>query len=140
MTRPQSTGARRGFVLLAVLGGILIVAAATFALLFTASLDAMAARAQQLAVLQREELEGALALAAAELWLEQADGGAPPVEATVLGPWPHMGVSAVVRVTNLPSDEGAVVLQLTASLPAEPARAEERLTLQLRPDLQVLRR
>ena len=131
---------RRGFVLVAVLGGLLIVAAATFALLFTASLETMAARAQQAAVLQREELEAALALAAAELWHEGTSGAVPPDGTAEFGPWPNLGVNGVVRAALLEAEEGAVVLRLSARLPREPMRAEEALTLQVAPELRVLRR
>lgn len=135
-----SAGPSRGFVLLAVLGAVLIVAALAFAMLFTASLDAMAARARQAAVVSREALEAALALASAEVWHEHGAAGGAPQVGTEHGPWPELGVHATVALELVEQDGEPLVVRLTATLSNEPARAPERLVLQIRPELVTLRR
>lgn len=135
-----SAGPSRGFVLLAVLGAVLIVAALAFAMLFTASLDAMAVRARQAAVVSREALEAALALASAEVWHEHGGAGGAPQADTEHGPWPELGVHATVALELVEQDGEPLVVRLTATLSNEPARAPERLVLQIRPELVTLRR
>lgn len=136
---PRPARAGSGFVLVTVLGGLLLVGAVAFALLFTASLDAMAASAKAGAVVAREELEGALALAVAALRAAPPSGPEAPVP-TGLGPWPELGIGAVVNVESLPADGSGLVLRLSASLPSDPARRPEALVVQLEPELRVLRR
>lgn len=133
-------GRRRGFVLLAVLGAVLIVAALAFAMLFTASLDAMAVRARHTAVVARETLEAALTLAAAEVWQEHGGGATVPSGSLEHGPWPGLGVHATVVTTPLEAEGESLVVQLTALMQSEPARVPESLVLQVRPELKVLRR
>lgn len=132
-----------GFVLVAVLGGVLIVGAVAFAMLFTASLDSMAVRVRQESVVAREALEAALALTAAELHLgygEHASGGAPPEWEEPFGPWPEYDVHAEVRAQSVPTEDGSVVVHLVARMVDEPGRQPEALLLRLEPELQVLKR
>ena len=127
-----------GFVLVAVLGGVLVLAAVAFAMLYTASLDAMAVRARQRSVVTREVLEGALALTAAELHL-LSESGAPAVAGNY-GPWPQLGLTASVSVQVLPAEEGEQVVRLEARMEGGSAHGAESLILRLRPDTVVLRR
>ena len=129
-----------GFVLVAVLGALLIVAAVAFAILFTASLESMAVRARQEGVIAREALEGALALTLAEL---EVLGWPPPTgsEPGTHGPWPQHDLPVLVAVHQLSTDDASVVLHLTATYAAATGadRAPDSLTVQLQPELVVLR-
>ncbi|MFA5550802.1 MAG: hypothetical protein WDA03_04220 [Trueperaceae bacterium] len=138
-------GRSHGFVLVAVLGGLLIVAAVAFAMLFTASLESMAVRARQEGVIARAALEGALALTLAELevhgWPSTVAGDEPGTH----GPWPQHGLPVRVTVQQLTTDDGSVVVRLTATYAADTTvvgveRAQESMIVQLQPELAVLRR
>lgn len=147
---PGGASARRGrngFALVAVLGGLLVLGAVAFALLFTASLDSLAVRARHGAVVAREELEGALALAVAQVWQQHegavAGGGAtadPTALPQTLGPWPQLGFSAQVSVEALPTQDQTIVIRLGAALPDGNGRQTQWLTLQVQPEWRVLRR
>lgn len=114
---------RRGFVLLAVLAGLLLIAAIIFALLFLTTLDTLAARSAQRAVLEEAQLQGALDLAGALVASAVAAGEGLPFGA-VLGPWPEHGLAATVEVTSLASDDdGSEVLRLEARLTVAGDRA-----------------
>jgi hypothetical protein len=145
----QAQQLRRGFVLVAVLGGILIVGAVAFAMLFTASLESMAVRARQDSVIARAALDGALTLTVAELAAGLADlpgegeaAGDQALESSDHGPWPEHGLPVLVAVERVPTDDGSVVVRLTAThQPAAGAqRATESVIVRLQPDLQLLRR
>lgn len=136
-----------GFVLVAVLGGLLVVAAVAFALVFTASLDALAARARTTSVVASETVQAALTLAVAEA-LQQHAGGLAPGPGQVFGPWPELGVPAQVvaevlaevAAEALPDEDEGLVVRFTATLPAEPTRAAQVLIVRLQPKLELLRR
>jgi len=147
----QAQERRRGFVLVAVLGGVLIVGAVAFAMLFTASLESMAVRARQDGVVARAALEGALALTVAQLAAglaeppgEGAETSDQPLDPSVHGPWPEHGLPVLVTVQRVPTGDGSVVVRLTAThQPAAGAggqRATESMVVRLQPDLQLLRR
>lgn len=147
----QADRRHRGFVLVAVLGGILIVSAVAFAMLFTASLESMAVRARQDGVVARAALEGALALTVAELAVGLADPpgeGAEPAagsgEASEHGPWPEHGLPVLVAVERVPTEDGSVVVRLAATYQplavADLQRAAESMVVRLQPDLRLLRR
>lgn len=123
-----------GFVLVAVLGGLLVVGALAFAMLFTASLDALAARSAQLGVVQREAQQGALHLAAAELQLAPA-----PLAELTLGPWAALGLDVVVTVTPLLAPGGQRALRLSARVPPPARRAPLTMLVAVPPTVQVLR-
>lgn len=131
----RGQGRLAGFVLVAVLGGLLVVGAVAFAMLFTASLDAMAARNAQLAVIEREAQEGALHLAAAQLQLAPA-----PTSAMRLGPWAALGLDVTVQVTPLQAPDGQQALRLQAELPPPARRAPLVALLAPPPSVQLLRR
>lgn len=119
---------KRGFVLVAVLGAMLLVAALIFAAVFATTLDAMAARSAARATTEGAALQGALGLAAAEL----VGGGWPPPKE--LGPWPRRGVPARVSVSEVGPGTVHLVARLGASGPAPRAA---QLVLQLEPELVV---
>lgn len=120
-----------GFVVVAVLAGLLLVAAMSFALLFLTTLDTLAARSAQRAVIEEAQLQGALDLALALLISAAGSGEAgPPI--SDLGPWPEHGVTAQVFVTELPDDpEGNSVVRLEARLGGASGRAPAQLVARL---------
>jgi len=118
---------KRGFVLVAVLGGMLLVAALIFTAVFVTTLDAMAARSASRATIADAALQGALSLAAAEL---AGRGRPPPAE---LGPWPLQGVPARVSV----SEVGPGTVHLVARLGADHPARSAQLVLQVEPELLV---
>lgn len=118
----------RGAALVTVLGGLMLVGAITFAALFAVTLEAMAARSAQRAAQDGAALQAALAVAAAETVTGPAPG------AGVLGPWPHLGVSASVTVAV--PEPGVRVLEVRLPGPTLPPHA--RLVIQLEPEPLVL--
>ncbi len=117
----------QGSVLVAVLGGVLLIAAIVFTALFVTTLDAMAARSAARAAVDDATLQGALSLAAAEL----AGQGWPPPAG--LGPWPLQGVPARVSVIEV----GPGTVHLVARLGAGALGREAHLVLQIEPELIV---
>ena len=104
-----------GSVLIAVLGGLLLVGAITFAAVFTVTLDALSARSAADGARVDAELEGALNAAVAEL---AALGPSPALPVSV-GPWPALGIEARVRLSAAAAD--GVLLE--AELPGTRRRA-----------------
>ncbi|MFO7544539.1 MAG: hypothetical protein R6W77_03485 [Trueperaceae bacterium] len=145
MTAPTTapTTARRagGMALVAVLGGLLLVSTIVFAMAFVATLDVMAARSSQTAVLADAQVEGALAVALAEL-AETAGtdpGGAVTAPSGALGPWPELGIGATVDVAALPERwDGNEVVTLLAETRVGTSRAEARAVVALTPAPRVL--
>jgi hypothetical protein len=138
----RATGAILPLVLLA----LLVIAAASFALSFKVTLDALAARSALSAALAHAQAAGGLALAVAEHDAAREDGREPPPE---LGPWPALGIVATVEVTPAgfidspgPDDasdpEPAVTLVATATVGRATATSE--VTLVFLPTLRVLSR
>ncbi len=130
-----------GFVLVAVLGALLVIGAVALATLFTASLDSLAARSRLSAVVAREELEGALNLAAAAVQSDYTQaGGASGWLGTQYGPWPAADIGAVVQAVELPAPPGEVIVGLEARLTREPQRKAEVLVMRIHPTAAKLRR
>lgn len=133
-----------GFVLVAVLGGLLVVGAVVFAMLFATTLDAMGARNAQLAVVEREAMLGAIHLAVAELSVRGAPWGEGGAGGHVLGPWPELGLGVTVAATPLEAaveSEGvAGAVRLVAALPPPAVRAAEVWLVALEPEVRLLRR
>jgi len=129
----RRAGSPDGFVLVAVLGGLLIVGAVVFALLFAVTLEAQAARAAQAAVVERAALEGALQLALAELAAHP-----DPLAVTSLGPWAALAADARVAVQPVSDAEGTVGLRLEAALPPPARRRPAVLVVSAPPGLERL--
>lgn len=122
---------RPGFVLVAVLAGLLLVAAISFALLFTTTLDTLAARSAQRAVSEEAQLQGALDLALA-LLVSAAVSGETHDPAPDLGPWPEYGLAVRVSLVDLADDEeGNAVVRLEARQPGGNGRAPALLVARL---------
>lgn len=134
---------RSGSVLVGVLLTVVAVSALVLALLFTTTLDLLAARARLRAVVLTEALETALQLAAAELALLE-ESGAPlpsPGAAVALGPWPPITPSSItVTLAQLEAPSGERSLLLSATSSEEPWRSPEQLLLTLPPNSAQLRR
>lgn len=125
---------RPGFVLVAVLAGLLLLAAISFALLFLTTLDTLAARSAQRAVIEEAQLQGALDVAVALLVSAAASGGESP-PGSELGPWPEHGLAARVALVGLPDDDvGNTVVQLEARLVESSGRAPRLLVARLGPE------
>lgn len=113
-------GGDHGVALVLVLAVGLLVAMLTAALAFTVTLDAVASRYAQQAVLAEAQAEGALQLAAAEVAARMVAGAEqtaplPPR----LGPWPSAGIAATVTL----GETGAgVALRSTATVGRSVAR------------------
>ena len=131
-----------GFALVVVLGALVLMGAVAFATVFTATLDTMAARHRQMAVIEREVLEGALALASMDVLSDFASNlGAPGWLRPEYGPWPASGIDAVVSAEDVLVDEAHLVVRLTAvSTNAPTVSRSQRALIQLEPDLRLLRR
>lgn len=117
---PEASCATRsdsGAVLPMVLLGLLVVAAATFALSFKATLDTMAARSSLSAAVAQAQASGALALAVAERHDAASAGQEPP---PTHGPWPQYGVDATVSVAaaGMVPVTGSTELHAVATLTA----------------------
>lgn len=127
-----------GFVVVAVLAGLLLVAAMSFALLFLTTLDTLAARSAQRAVIEEAQLQGALDLALALLISAVGPGETAPTMSE-LGPWPEHGVTAQVSVTELADDpEGNRVVRLEAHLNGVSGRAPAQLVARLGAEPELL--
>ena len=123
----RKTDAQCGAVLVAVLGGVLLVAAILFAAIFAVTLETMGARSAARAALNDAAQQGALSLAVAELVAGSVEAPA------VLGPWPDLGIGAQVLITVVAPDVVALETRLEQTN-AAPAR----LTLALGPEPHVL--
>lgn len=140
-----------GAVLPLVLLALLVIAAASFAMSFKVTLDAMAARSALSAAQAHAQAAGGLALAVAEHRAALEGGTQPP---PAHGPWPEHGISASVRVTDggvveapgsaTPDPEapdGPVpVVTMTATATVGRATATTDATLVFLPSLAVLGR
>lgn len=144
MTRRLTTykDESKGIALVAVLGALLLIGAVAFATVFTATLDSLAVRSRQIAVVDREGLEGALTLAALETWTAYlASSGVPGWLWAEYGPWPSAEIAATVSAEEVSFQAGQVVVLLTATLPvASSSGHRQRMLLQLEPELKLLRR
>ena len=91
----RTRSGQRGSALLMVLAVAGLLGVAALSLTFTVTLDTLAARNVQAAVLAEGQAEGALALGAMEAadTATGASGGPMPDEAS-FGPWPELGTSA----------------------------------------------
>lgn len=132
----------KGIALVVVLGALLLIGAVAFATVFMATLDSLAARSRQIAVVEREELEGALALAALETWTAYlASSGLPGSLWAEYGPWPSVEIAATVSAEEVSFQAGQVVVLLTARYLADSSSSHrQRMLLQLEPELKLLRR
>ncbi len=129
---------RPGFVLVAVLAGLLLIAAISFALLFITTLDTLSARSAQRAVIQEAQLQGALDLALALLISAAASGEASTAEHE-LGPWPEHGLMVRVALISLSDDdEGNAVVRLEARLAEGSPRPPTVLIARLGSEADVL--
>ncbi|HET8986003.1 MAG TPA: hypothetical protein VFN03_09615, partial [Trueperaceae bacterium] len=140
-----------GAVLPLVLLALLVIAAASFAMSFKVTLDAMAARSALSAAQAHAQAAGGLALAVAEHQAAVEGGTQPPPDH---GPWPEHGISAFVRVTAVgvvetPGSETAgtevpdgpvPVVTMVATATVGRATATTEATIVFLPSLAVLGR